>query len=169
MMEIPIKGKTMLIDEEDYDFVAFKQWYIQSEGYVCHRDHTGTHYLHRFLMRPPDGLQVDHINGDKLDNRRCNLRLCTNQQNSWNIKNNRKKKTSLYRGVYWYERDSRWVANLCLNYKTIYLGRFDNELEAAQAYDTAVTMFRGEYASPNLVEQLEALTVGGNGAGSVSL
>lgn len=100
--------------------------------------------LHRMIVNCPDGMQVDHINGNTLDNRKCNLRVVTNQQNSINSckpSNN----TSGYKGVYLDKQRRKWVANIKVDYKTIYLGRFDNINDAIKAREEAEIKYFGEY------------------------
>lgn len=89
-------------------------------------------------------LYVDHINGDTLDNRRCNLRYATNQQNQANSKL-KSNNTSGYKGVTWDPVNKKWVAQIMFNRKNIKLGRFKNKLKAHQAYVSAGTRLFGEY------------------------
>lgn len=77
-------GNEFYIDKEDYEKVKALRWYEGKNGYITHKTHNKYIYLHRFLMNPPDGLVVDHINHNKRDNRRTNLRVCTNAENCQN-------------------------------------------------------------------------------------
>jgi len=104
--------------------------------------------LHRVIARAFDKLQVDHINNDTLDNRECNLRIVSAHQNGMN-KSKRKSGTSKYKGVKWHKRDSIWESKICYKYKDYYLGRFENEIDAARAYDMAALKFHKEYANIN--------------------
>jgi hypothetical protein len=105
--------------------------------------------LHRLLMEAPANLVVDHINGDTLDNRRVNLRVCTmgeNRRNSRAPTTN----TSGFKGVRFDNRGRLpWLAKLCVNYKYIHIGTFATVEEAARAYDRAALEHFGEYARLN--------------------
>lgn len=87
--------------------------------------------MHRVIVDAPDGLQVDHVNGDRLDNRRANLRLVTQAQNSQN--HGARGGASLFRGVYWHSQRQRWMAQVKMAGKRHYLGLFDSEQAAARA------------------------------------
>lgn len=104
--------------------------------------------LHRYLLDPPPGLQVDHINGDGLDNRLCNLRLCTCSQNHYNCRK-RKDNSSGFRGVHLKIIKPVWVATIKVEKKLIYLGQFQDRREAARAYDAAAIKYHGEFAVTN--------------------
>ena len=106
--------------------------------------------MHRAILNAPEGLFVDHINHNGLDNRKANLRIVTLQQNSWNarpaIKNGKPKK---YKGVKWDKDKQKWQAKIYIESKLKHLGYFDNEKEAAKAHDSAAKKHRGEYAFLN--------------------
>lgn len=106
--------------------------------------------MHRYIVRPPEGLFVDHINGNRLDNRLCNLRVATAQQNQWN----RPKTccdiaTSKYKGVQWCKQYQLWRARIRFDGTRISLGYFKVEEEAARAYDMAARVYHGEFARTN--------------------
>ena len=99
-------------------------------------------------MRPPDGMVVDHIDSDGLNNQRYNLRVCTNAQN---VQNQRIMRggTSRFKGVCWDMVNKKWRAKLGMNGKTFELGRFKVEADAASAYDDAAEKYFGEFAYTN--------------------
>jgi hypothetical protein len=109
--------------------------------------------LHRLLLNAPPELQVDHINGDGLDNRRSNLRLATGSQNQGNSRKRRDGVTSQYRGVSWNKRAGKWQALLRREGKLQYLGYFSDEEAAARAYDAAALEQWGSFARLNFPER----------------
>lgn len=158
MKVIVATGKEIIVDD---DFEIPNGWSIsvaKSHGYVVLIEYAGAKdgkyiynriYLHRYITKAPDGMQVDHINGNRLDNRSKNLRICTNQQNNWN-KGPRKGK---YKGVHWSKTHKRWVAQITENYKTRHLGHFMTAEAAALAYNAAAKELHGEYAYLNKVDE----------------
>ena len=109
--------------------------------------------MHRQIMKAPKGMVVDHIDGNGLNNRRSNLRICTPRQNQWNrcpLKT--RKQTSPFKGVQYPTGKSRPYARIQYNGKTIHIGVFDSEVEAAQAYDRKAVELFGEFAYLNFPE-----------------
>jgi hypothetical protein len=105
-------------------------------------------------MAPIAGQVVDHINGDIYDNRRSNLRLCTNAENIRNAqKRCIKKATSKFKGVGFDSNRNRWRATITVDWKTKHLGYFDSEEDAAKAYDIASEKYHGEFGRKNFLEQ----------------
>jgi hypothetical protein len=112
--------------------------------------------MHRQLLGLTDpSEQVDHRNHDGLDNRRENLRPCTNQQNQHNQRK-RAGCTSRYKGVHWDFRNGSWRAAIKAEGRTIHLGRFQDEDDAARAYDDAARRLFGEFALTNSDMEIEA-------------
>lgn len=130
-----------IIDSEYIDIIAKHKWHLTADGYVCNRK---VGYLHRFIINPSEDLVVDHINRDRLDNRRCNLRICTDQQNSFN-QSIRCTNTSGASGVWYDKRTSKWAAEIMINGKKKWLGRFKTKEEAIQARQQAEIDYFGEY------------------------
>lgn len=165
--KIPLRGKNgegkfALVDDEDYDVLIKYKWYYHN-GYavttfhnkgksrIC-LDRNVNISMHRLLMGTPPGkkLSVDHINRDRLDNRkRANLRWVTYAQNAHNARG--RHKNGKYKGVRL--AGSRWSATIGVNYKAVYLGVFRTEEEAALAYDRAARVLHGEYALLNFPDQ----------------
>ena len=102
-------------------------------------------------MKAEPGQYVDHINGDRLDNRKENLRFCTLSQNSMN-KRGRSSRTSKYKGVCYAKRRNKWQASIRVDGKERFLGYFNNEEDAAKAYDEAALKFYKEFAKINGVK-----------------
>lgn len=116
-----------LVSPDDYEKITRYAWHRLYSGYVGHQTSKGEFvYLHRFIANPHDGMSVDHINGNKLDNRRENLRVCTHQTNMRNRPNPYANNTSGYRGVTYIKRTKKWRAFLSL-------GDFKTPQEAAKA------------------------------------
>lgn len=109
--------------------------------------------MHRIILNAPAGVYVDHINGNGLDNRRSNLRLCTFADN---IRNRGKLKdgTSQYKGVHRLTNSIRWCARITHDGRTMSLGCYASELSAARAYDRAAILKHGEFARTNILRPL---------------
>ena len=130
------------IDIDDVDRVKNYKWSLSSSGYI---DNIKTRIsLHRFIMNCPEGKVVDHINRDKLDNRKCNLRICSQSQNSMN-KCKQSNNTSGYTGVYWDKKSSKWQSKIKINGKSINLGYYDDLEEAIKVRKQAEIKYFGEY------------------------
>jgi hypothetical protein len=151
------EGKWTLLDVKDYYRLRIFKWIVYGNGHNLYAirlrfadtNKTSTVYMHREIMNPPAGLVVDHRNCDGLDNRRSNLRFATHAQNT---RNRRKKKNgvSQFRGVWFYK--GKWGSQIKGQGKRIYLGRFDNEIDAARAYDKAALEYHKEFARLNFPE-----------------
>lgn len=130
-----------LIDLEDVEKVKNYKW-CESHGYIiCNKLKT---FLHRLIMNCPSDMVVDHINRNPLDNRKCNLRICTQQQNQTNhgVSSNN---TSGTTGVYWSKAKNKWNVRIQVNYKQIHLGYFDTLEEAIEVRKKAEIEYFGEY------------------------
>lgn len=154
-MKVRIKGCDVLLDEEDLHLIEKYSWRIQKRKHGPYVRSSipvnGKHvdiYLHRIIANAPEGLVVDHINGDGLDNRKCNLRVCTHAQNLANQKN-QKRGRSKYKGVVWRANANKWGAKIMVEGKYIWLGYHSLESAAAQAYNEAATKYLGMFARLN--------------------
>ena len=146
MREIKLtQGRVAIVDAEDYESLSKHNWYV-SNGYAIRRDHKTTVRMHRQIMDFPDS-QVDHISGNRLDNRRCNLRLATNAENS---RNARKKSinTSGVIGVSW--NKGKWQAQIRADDGRKNLGYYTDIFRAMMAVDIAKLRYHGEFAYTNL-------------------
>lgn len=153
MKQIPLSnGKYALVDDEDYPALSQYKWYFHHEGYAVRSFRKGTRIkqisMHRFLTNPPKGRQVDHINGNRLDNRRTNLRICTSKENGRN-RTKRLGSSSSYKGVYRHRRWDRWDVAVGSGKTRIWLGGFNNEHHAALVYDLWAVDLYGEFAKTN--------------------
>ena len=155
--KIPLgQGQFTKVDPFDYYRFCRFNWYIGGHGTKFYAVRTvitadnklKTLRLHREIMNAPKGRVVDHKNGASLDNRMDNLRIATQAQNMQNRKK-RKNTSSRYIGV-WFDKDrSNWNCRITHRGRKIWLGRFDNEIDAAKAYDAAARRYRGEFARLN--------------------
>jgi len=136
-------------------------WAIFDKGFILPKDMVltktghgyallGGKYAHRLVMGEPKGMQIDHINGNGLDNRKCNLRICTRAENRRNTKLLRTNKSG-YIGVHFNKRQKRWIAQIQLNRKTKHLGSFTSAREAAIHRDSVARVMFGEYARLNFM------------------
>jgi len=148
---IPLtRGLTALVDDADYDWLRQWKWMRVGTGYAGRFDSaTGKLiYMHRLILDAPADQDLDHINGDRLDNRRANLSLVPTTQN---LQNQRigAHNTSGCKGVCWHKQSNKWHVRISWNGKRIHLG-YERDLEtAALLYDAAARYFFGEYARPN--------------------
>jgi hypothetical protein len=139
-------GEIAIIDEEDYEKVKQYKWSFNGRyaiGYGKGIKNTTT--MQRIVMNPPDGCVVDHINRDKLDNRRSNLRICTQSQNMANYPMHGLN-TSGRKGVYWNKKREKWRAQIRFNQKLIVIGYFHDLNEASEAYIAQAKKLFGEFA-----------------------
>ena len=148
------KGKVAIVDASDYDALMKFKWCARKNrganvfyamAYLGKDEGRKSYYMHSLLLDRPKGMEIDHINGNGLDNRRSNLRICTRSENEMNRGKN-KNNTSGYKGVCWNKNDKRWYVKIGLNNKQINLGRFSDKLEAYKAYVSACKKYHGKYA-----------------------
>lgn len=145
------QDKRAVVDDSDYEYLSQWSWYYKEStggGYAARntRDSEGvrtTMRMHRQIMAASKSEHVDHKNGDKLDNRRNNLRFADMTQNMWNRK--KQSGSSIYKGVTWNKKEKRWRAQIQINKKKIILGRFKSEYEAGKAYMKSAREHFGEF------------------------
>jgi hypothetical protein len=116
--------------------------------------------LHREIMNNPKGFIVDHLNNNSLDNRKDNLRPATRSQNRQNAPKRKKNASSQFLGVSFHKEEKKYRARISIKGKRIHLGKFDNEIDAAKAYDAAARKYYGEHARVNFPEDSKAVLAG---------
>lgn len=166
-MELKINSKThgekiLLIDDEDYDKIKNYTWgvkydktidnfYVAAFNKGMSKGDIENIRIHRLIMNAPKDKVVDHINHNTLDNRKENLRLCSHGENQANGKKRSSGKTSKYKGVF--KRESgKFRAKIRCKEITTNLGTFENEIDAAKAYNNAALKYFGEFALLNKIE-----------------
>lgn len=156
MKEIKLpKGRVALVDDEDYERVNQFRWRATKEFNTLYavrvikvNGRRTTLRMHRFILCLTDRkMQIDHRNGDGLNNQRSNLRSATNQENGRNRVG--VNKTSQFKGVCFDKERNKFLATIKVNYKSIHIGRFPSEIDAARAYDIRAKELFGEFARPN--------------------
>ena len=162
MKEIPLtQGKVALVDDADYTELNQFKWYAL-------KDHSGNFYavrhppkidgkqhmiyMHRQILglEHGDPREIDHRDHNTLDNRRGNIRICTNQQNQMNRKPGQNK-TSKLKGVYFHKQNKEWQACIRIDSEGTYLGLYDDEEMAGMAYDLVARKVFGQYAKLNFL------------------
>lgn len=149
-----------LIDDDDYDLVAKYTWHYHPDKqhkkgraatWVCLGNKKKRRiYLHRLILNAPSDKWVDHSDGNPLNNRRANLRLCNPAENARNAKAKKSLVArSPYKGVSWLAKNRRWAARITVNRKMIFLGTYLTDTEAALAYDQAAPLYHGAFARLN--------------------
>ena len=119
------KGKSVKVDDDDYEKYNHLRWYLSDTGYAVRRTNGETFRLHRLIMNCSEGMVIDHLNGDKLDNRKCNLRVCTQLENARNMHNTKGYCFDKSKGKY------------MVRYRGKFYGRYETEEEAKRAYKLA--------------------------------
>jgi AP2 domain/HNH endonuclease len=164
MREIPLtKGYVAIVDDEDYVGLMQFKWHAQVDqrgrlvyAHRWDRKADGRREnvsMHRQILGLGPREMADHVNGNGLDNRRENLRACTNQQNQ---RNREKVRTSIngrpsspYKGVRWNPNRNRWVGEIKVDGRSVFLGHHRSEEDAARAYDAAALQHFGDFARLN--------------------
>lgn len=142
---------TVFYDECDHELISKHKWHI-SRGYAMSRKVGYGVLMHRLILGAKDGEHVDHINHNRADNRRENIRVCTRAENQ---KNRTPFGFSKYLGVFPVKNSIKFSAHIRANGLKKYLGTFDTEKDAALAYDRAARFFHGEFANPNFPDIIE--------------
>ncbi len=146
-----------MVDDEDFEWLSKWKWHLsRPNGYVVRKQKKNGKecaiFMHKEILKPPHGMLGDHRFGDKLDNRRENLRICTHSTNSMNRKQRCTNK--LAKGVSWHRLDNLFQARVKVNGKRISLGYFHTEAEASAAYNAGAIQYHGEFARLNKLEDM---------------
>lgn len=144
-------GEICKVNEDDLVIISGYSWhkvggYVQAETgsrVVGDRKHIR---MHRLIMNAKEGELIDHKNGNPLDNRRRNLRVCTQSQNGMNRKAQANNKSG-YKGVSWMKTKNKWRATITVNKVQIHLGLFSSKLGARRAYNHAANLYHGQFAN----------------------
>jgi hypothetical protein len=152
------QGKFVIVDPEDFEKLNQHKWYavragldhfyaVRQAGYAYRK--ANHRAMHRFIMQPPPGFVVDHKDGAGLNNTKANLRIVTTAQNGYNSKKTVNQTSSKYKGVCYDRLRNAFRADIGYKSHRKFLGHFDNETDAAKAYDKAAIELYGEYANLN--------------------
>ncbi len=140
------QGKIAIVDDEDFEYINKWKWCAtkryNGSFYAISTDNKKSVYMHRIIMNPPDGVYVDHINRDSLDNRKCNLRYATNSQNQMNTTAKKNSSTKV-KGVFRY--GDKFSSQISYDGKRVFLGHFSTIEEAKKAYDLAAQKLHNEF------------------------
>lgn len=137
------QGKRAIVDDEDFEWLSQWKWHYNTSGgasrtrLASDKSDTSRIQMHREIMKTPKGMDTDHINHNRLDNRKSNLRICTHAENLVNRGKTRANKSG-YVGVYWHSRDKHWRAQVQEHSNVIFLGSFKKIEDAVEARDEYV-------------------------------
>ena len=150
------KGIITIVDDEDFEYLNQWKWYLlkSKTNYYAIRTSKPENkliQLHRVVIQAKQGEIVDHVNGDKLDNRKINLRICTKAQNNQNRKTSKLNKSG-YNGVSWCIRNKKWVTQIQYENKKIHIGYYIDLIDAAKAFNDAAKKYHGEFAKLNILD-----------------
>lgn len=155
-IEVPLtNGKFAIVDDEDFEKVSVYKWRFDGRyaTTVIDKESQRKVYMHRLITNAATGELIDHKNGDRLDNRKENLRIASFRENAANCRLHAHNTTG-YKGVYRFSRgNKRWRASITFNDKQLSLGYYDNPIDAAKAYNAKALELFGEFARLNIIEE----------------
>lgn len=176
MKEIPLtQGKVALVDDEDYEELSKYKWCavrywnnFYAKRYIRKNGKRAMEYMHREIMEAVGrACEVDHIDGDGLNNQRANLRICTHNENTLNLQMNRRN-TSGYKGVSFDRKRNRYQAYIRVRYRSYHIGRYKTSIEAAIAYDDVARKIHGKFACLNFGDGIHSCVKGAGVCGSTT-
>lgn len=159
MKEIELsQGKKASVDDRDFEWLNQWKWYCtpikRGTCYAARHIYIGGKrtnlFMHQLLLITPERMEIDHLDGNGLNNTRNNIRICSHAENIHN--SSAIIKSSRFKGVSWHAKDKRWRAQIAVNGTRVHLGQFTDEREAAFAYNKAAVLYFGEFARLNQLE-----------------
>ena len=141
-----------LVDDEDYEMLIQYKWHNangRAQTHIYINNKRTTKKIHNLLLKSPKGFEIDHIDGNPLNNQKNNLRIVTHQQNMMNRKI--QNSSSKFKGVSWEKDSKKWRAYIRCENKQYYIGLFKTELDAAMAYNKRAIKLHNKYARLNKV------------------
>jgi len=153
------RGMVALVDDADFDFLSKHSWCYRigrnrrtgyAESNISINGEWTRVLMHRYIMDADRKVEIDHRDGNGLNNQRANLRIATHSQNLHNSHPHRRPKTSKYKGVCWHKAMKKWHAQIRINGRAISIGFFDSQEDAARAYDATSRLHCGEFSKQNL-------------------
>jgi hypothetical protein len=143
--QIPLKhGLFALVDDDMYDYLIQWNWRAERGEYAIRTEHRKRVWMHRVITNAPEGMEVDHRDGNGLNNRRGNLRICTKSQNMHNTPK-RKDGKNKYRGVHFRSDIGKYEARISVDKSRYYLGVYDTAEDAAEVYNKVSKKYLGEF------------------------
>lgn len=133
------------VSDEDYEELSKYHWHVDRHGSVSGRPNKVRILMHRYIMKPDKDIEIDHIDGNRMNNQRNNLRFANSSQNKMN-RGPRKDNTSGYKGVSWHNQRNKWTARIKIGDKYVHLGLFDNIELAKEAYNKSALENHGKFA-----------------------
>lgn len=148
------KGAYATVDDADFEALSKYSWCFSNTGYAVRGTMKGgesrIYLMHREILGAKPDEEIDHVDGNRLNNQRSNLRLCSSAENKHN-RGKSKNNTSGYKGVHWNKQNGKWRSRIMVNRRVYHLGFFENSEDAAKAYDIAALKYHKDFARVNLL------------------